>query len=197
MALWVGMGGLWLLLWWLIRVIAPETVQDGLVLLIADVAASSLAVVLLVVSLLMVVALPVVTAVMAVEDADVIEATQRVLAYLVCRPVRSGLAWLVSTAAGVLLVATVLWLGRVAQGVVNGAMVITPSGGASSFMDARSTWNEPSLVNWWPLVVGFVAGSIALSYAGTGSVALYLWLRERIDGQDHADLYTTTGATDA
>ena len=175
---WVGLGALWLVLWWLMRWLSPGADQAGVWMQLSDVFASGCAIMLAMVTGAAFIGLPLVTAAMAVEDADVIEATQRILAYAICRPVRVLLAWLMTAAAGTLLVFGVLWLGNVAQGVVH----------------TSGKLNAPSEVlhsNWWATLLGLGACVFALSYAGTGAVALYLWLRERIDGQDHADLHVS------
>jgi uncharacterized membrane protein len=144
----------------------------------------------------LVVASPLMPPAVACDDADAIDAAQRALAYVLARPIRAGLYWLllVIQCAFVLFVTALLasileTLTASTAGSMTraGADVIAGPAGMEGF-----AWHQRSaawLVEIWTALPWVLVGGYALSLHFTGSTLLYLVLRRLSDGQDPGDIW--------
>ena len=130
------------------------------------------------------------------EGSDGFDASQRALAYVAGRPLYASFLLLLATGLG-LGVVWLLWVGaRLADAFVR-SVVGGLSESARMVFDGEASGRGMALVDAWMIVPGLVIAAYGLSYLFTAGSAVYLVLREAIDGESRASLWRpgTIGGT--
>ncbi len=135
--------------------------------------------------------LPMTVGAMACEDSDGLDAAQRVLAYVLHRPLRYAWYVVVLGVLGAAMVLAASWIIERSVGVCAGAMGawIGDDESLRAMRNAAEGDGAPSVVSFWTGALRLVPHAIALSYFFSAGSVLYLSMRRVADGHEPADLW--------
>lgn len=144
----------------------------------------------------------------ACEGTDAIDAVQRVIAYVLARPLRLVGYLLLSAAIAIVAAGVVLLVARGADEFARGSLSlwasdrgvaeITGSFSADAPRDESAAVPEPGrlaeisswMIGLWGSLLFLLAASYAISLAITLGTLIYLFMRQVCDGQHYAELWT-------
>lgn len=142
------------------------------------------------------VASPLMPPAVACDDADAIDAVQRSVAYVLGRPFRAGLYWLLLMLQGAVVMFVAAVLTQLCLTLTEAATTALSEAGARIVAGPRGLEGVPWhgrgaawLAEIWTTLPWVLLGGYALSLHFTGATLLYLVLRRLSDGQDVGDIW--------
>ncbi|MEM1184859.1 MAG: hypothetical protein AAGI53_07630 [Planctomycetota bacterium] len=152
-----------------------------------------------VVGLAYVLAFPVLTQAIAVEDDDAFDALQRALAYVIARPLALTVYVGLALVQGVALTLLIWWLASLALDIASASIGVFGGRGGSTMADAFDRNGAAgivgSLLRVWAAAPVALAGAFAVSYVHSAGTIVYLLMRRIVDGQDIEVIYIDESAS--